>query len=61
MVPAPSRGYQQMTNLSETQTIILSAAARRSDGTLLPLPDSLRPSSRRPTPTTAASSCGATG
>ena len=31
-----------MTRLSETQTLILSAANQRSDGNLLPLPGSLR-------------------
>jgi hypothetical protein len=31
-----------MTKLSDTQTIILSAAAQRDDGTVLPLPGSLR-------------------
>ena len=31
-----------MTKLSDTQSIILSAAAQRSDGKLLPLPGSLR-------------------
>jgi DNA-binding MarR family transcriptional regulator len=31
-----------MTKLSDTQVIILSAAAQRSDGNLLPLPGSLR-------------------
>jgi hypothetical protein len=31
-----------MTKLSDTQSIILSAAAQRSDGNLLPLPSSLR-------------------
>ena len=31
-----------MTRLSETQTLILSAASQRSDGNLLPLPGSLR-------------------
>jgi hypothetical protein len=31
-----------MTRLSETQTLILSAASQRNDGNLLPLPGSLR-------------------
>jgi len=31
-----------MTKLSDTQVIILSAAAQRTDGNLLPLPGSLR-------------------
>jgi hypothetical protein len=31
-----------MTKLSDTQSIILSAAAQRADGNLLPLPGSLR-------------------
>jgi hypothetical protein len=31
-----------MTKLSDTQSIILSAAAQRPDGNLLPLPGSLR-------------------
>ena len=31
-----------MTKLSDTQAIILSAAAQRADGNLLPLPGSLR-------------------
>ena len=31
-----------MTQLSDTQALILSAAAQRSDHTALPLPDSLR-------------------
>src|SRR4051794_30250326 len=31
-----------MTTLSDTQAIILSAAAQRADGNLLPLPGSLR-------------------
>ena len=30
-----------MTKLSDTQSIILSAAAQRADGNLLPLPGSL--------------------
>jgi hypothetical protein len=30
-----------MTKLSDTQAIILSAAAQRDDGAVLPLPDSL--------------------
>ncbi len=36
------RGPTQMTKLSDTQAIILSAAAQRPDGNLLPLPGSLR-------------------
>jgi hypothetical protein len=31
-----------MTKLSDTQAIILSAAAQRDDGNVLPLPGSLR-------------------
>ena len=31
-----------MTKLSDTQAILLSAAAQRADGNLLPLPGSLR-------------------
>ena len=31
-----------MTKLSDTQSIILSAAAQRADGNVLPLPGSLR-------------------
>ena len=31
-----------MTKLSDTQAIVLSAAAQRPDGNLLPLPGSLR-------------------
>jgi hypothetical protein len=34
--------YDPMTKLSDTQSIILSAAAQRADGNVLPLPGSLR-------------------
>jgi hypothetical protein len=43
MVPAPQKeGNIPMSKLSDTQSIILSAAAQRADGNLLPLPGSLR-------------------
>ena len=43
MVPAPrNEGNDPMTKLSDTQSIILSAAAQRADGNVLPLPGSLR-------------------
>jgi hypothetical protein len=42
MVPAPQDKDDPMTKLSDTQSIILSAAAQRADGNLLPLPGSLR-------------------
>ena len=42
MILAPPGGNQPMTQLSDTQTIILSAATQRPDGNLLPLPGSLR-------------------
>ena len=43
MVPAPrKRRDDPMTKLSDTQSIILSAAAQRADGNVLPLPGSLR-------------------
>ena len=41
--PGPSqRRDDPMTKLSDTQAILLSAAAQRADGNLLPLPGSLR-------------------
>ena len=43
MVPAlATEGTTLMTKLSDTQSIILSAAAQRADGNVLPLPGSLR-------------------
>jgi Protein of unknown function (DUF3489) len=42
MVPALQQGNHPMTKLSDTQSIILSAAAQRPDGNVLPLPGSLR-------------------
>jgi hypothetical protein len=43
MVPALAiEGTTLMTKLSDTQVIILSAAAQRADGNVLPLPGSLR-------------------
>ncbi len=42
MVRVPNRRDDPMTRLSDTQTIIISAAAQRSDGNVLPLPGSLR-------------------
>jgi hypothetical protein len=42
MVPAPQDKDDPMTKLSDTQAILLSAAAQRADGNLLPLPGSLR-------------------
>jgi DNA-binding MarR family transcriptional regulator len=42
MVPAPQDKDDPMTKLSDTQGFLLSAAAQRADGNLLPLPGSLR-------------------
>jgi Protein of unknown function (DUF3489) len=42
MVSALADGNHPMTKLSDTQSIILSAAAQRPDGNVLPLPGSLR-------------------
>jgi len=42
MVPASWQGNHPMSKLSDTQVIILSAAAQRADGNVLPLPGSLR-------------------
>jgi DNA-binding MarR family transcriptional regulator len=42
MVPAPQDKDDPMTKLSDTQGLLLSAAAQRADGNLLPLPGSLR-------------------
>ena len=43
MVPDPRNERDDpMTKLSDTQAILLSAAAQRADGNLLPLPGSLR-------------------
>ena len=42
MVPAFADGNHPMSKLSDTQVIILSAAAQRPDGNVLPLPGSLR-------------------
>jgi hypothetical protein len=42
MVPVLARRNDPMTKLSDTQVIILSAAAQRDDGNVLPLPSSLR-------------------
>jgi hypothetical protein len=42
MVPAPQDKDDPMPKLSDTQAILLSAAAQRADGNLLPLPGSLR-------------------
>ncbi len=44
MVPSPARKTSIMTNLSDTQRVLLSGAAQRDNGSLLPLPASLRPS-----------------
>lgn len=43
MVPAPARKISIMTSLSDTQRVLLSGAAQRDNGSLLPLPASLRP------------------
>ena len=42
MVPSLAMKDDPMTKLSDTQAILLSAAAQRADGNLLPLPGSLR-------------------
>ena len=42
MVPRLATKDEPMTKLSDTQSIILSAAAQRADGNVLPLPGSLR-------------------
>jgi hypothetical protein len=42
MVPGLERRNDPMTKLSDTQAILLSTAAQRADGNLLPLPGSLR-------------------
>src|SRR5690606_2383161 len=43
MVPSlATEGNHPMSKLSDTQAIILSAAAQRADGNVLPLPGSLR-------------------
>ena len=42
MVPRLATKDDPMTRLSDTQSIILSAAAQRPDGNVLPLPGSLR-------------------
>jgi hypothetical protein len=42
MVPGPQDKDDPMTKLSDTLAILLSAAAQRADGNLLPLPGSLR-------------------
>ena len=42
MVPRLATKDDAMTKLSDTQSIILSAAAQRADGNVLPLPGSLR-------------------
>ena len=42
MVPRLATKDDPMTKLSDTQSIILSAAAQRTDGNVLPLPGSLR-------------------
>ena len=42
MVPRLATKDDPMTKLSDTQSIILSAAAQRADGNVLPLPGSLR-------------------
>ena len=42
MVPRLAMKDDPMTKLSDTQSIILSAAAQRADGNVLPLPGSLR-------------------
>ena len=42
MVPRLAKKDDPMTKLSDTQSIILSAAAQRADGNVLPLPGSLR-------------------
>lgn len=43
MVPAPAWKTSIMTSLSDTQRVLLSGAAQRDNGSLLPLPASLRP------------------
>ena len=40
----PLTGDQHMTKLTDTQSILLSAASQRDDGSVLPLPASLKPS-----------------
>ncbi len=35
-------GDHPMTKLSDTQTVILSAASQRDDGAVLPLPETLK-------------------
>ena len=35
-------GDQPMTKLSDTQSVILSAASQRDDGAVLPLPETLK-------------------
>ncbi len=42
MVRGPEMENHPMTRLSDTQTIILSAAASHETGRLLPVPDSVR-------------------
>lgn len=42
MVPVPAWKTSIMSNLSDTQRVLLSAAAQRDNGSLLPLPASLR-------------------
>jgi len=42
-VPAPAWKTSIMTSLSDTQRVLLSGAAQRNNGSLLPLPASLRP------------------
>ena len=42
MVPRLATKDDAMTKLSDTQVIILSAAAQHADGNVLPLPGSLR-------------------
>ncbi|MBB6503707.1 hypothetical protein F4693_000662 [Sphingomonas endophytica] len=43
MVPPPAWKTSIMTSLSDTQRVLLSGAAQRDNGSLLPLPASLRP------------------
>ncbi|WP_022685345.1 DUF3489 domain-containing protein [Sphingomonas phyllosphaerae] len=43
MVPRPAWKTSIMTSLSDTQAVLLSAAAQRDNGSLLPLPASLKP------------------
>ncbi len=43
MVPDPARKTRIMTSISDTQAVLLSGATQRDNGSLLPLPASLKP------------------